>query len=92
MIVLSLNSVPYHENYNYVDNKIHSLRNKTHYYIDKITKTLDCFQYNVSVALIREYSNVIFSFNKEKNDKEEQIALKFSLTNGLFLFLPWFLT
>ena len=76
------------ENYNYVDNKNIQLRNKTHYYIDKITKTLDSFQYNVSVALIREFANVLFSFNKEKNDKEEQIALKFSLSNWVILVSP----
>ena len=86
---LSLSNVSYHENYNYVDNKNIQLRNKTHYYIDKITKTqAESNQYNVSVALIREFANVIFSFNKEKNDKEEQIALKFSLSNWVILVSP----
>ena len=55
-------NISYHENYAYVDKKNIHLIEKTHYYIDKITKSLDRFQYNVSVALIREYSNIFLSF------------------------------
>jgi len=85
---LPLNSTSYHENYNYTDKKNILLLEKTNYYIDKITKSLDSFQYNVSVALIREYSNVFFSFNLNTTEKEELIAMKFSLTQWIILISP----
>ena len=85
---LPLNGTPYHENYNYTDKKNILLLEKTNYYIDKITKSLDSFQYNVSVALIREYSNVFFSFNINTTEKEELIAMKFSLTQWIILISP----
>ena len=68
---MPLNEVPYHENYNYEDKKNIHLLEKTHYYIDKITKSLDSFQYNVSVALIREYSNIFLSLDVNNTDEEE---------------------
>ncbi len=61
---------------------------KTHFYIDRITKSLDSFQYNVSVALIREYSNIFFAFEPDTKEKEQLIALKFALTKWVILISP----
>jgi leucyl-tRNA synthetase len=85
---LPLNEVSYQENYTYEDKKNIHLREKTHYYIDRITKSLDRFQYNVSVALIREYSNIFLSLDVNNTDEEQLIALKFSLTKWIILISP----
>ena len=85
---LPLNEISYTENHAYVDKKNIHLIEKTHYYIDRITKSLDRFQYNVSVALIREYSNIFLSLDANNTDEEQLIALKFSLTKWIILISP----
>ncbi len=85
---LSLDKIAYHESYNYTDKKNIHLIEKTNYYIDKVTKSLDNFQYNVSVALIREYSNIFFAFDIATSNKEQLIALKFSLAKWVVLISP----
>ena len=66
LITYPLDNISYYEDYNYKDKKNIQLREKTNFYIDKITRSLDSFQYNVSVALIREYSNVFFPYSTTK--------------------------
>ena len=85
---MPLNEISYTENHAYVDKKNIHLIEKTHYYIDRITKSLDRFQYNVSVALIREYSNIFLSLDANNTDEEQLIALKFSLTKWIILISP----
>ncbi len=84
---LTLNNIKYQENYIYTKEQNIYLVEKTHYYIDKITKSLDSFQYNVSIALIRELSNNFLSF-KIQDHPESLIALKFVLSNWVIMISP----
>ena len=65
-----------------------NLIEKTHSYMDRITKSLDNFQYNVAVALIRELSNIFLSHQFNPKEKEDLIALKFSLTKWIIMISP----
>ncbi|PPR27289.1 MAG: Leucine--tRNA ligase [Alphaproteobacteria bacterium MarineAlpha9_Bin4] len=85
---LQLNDIIFYENYKYEKEKNKNLIEKTHFYIDKITKSLDNFQYNVAVAQIREFSNIFFSFDIDNIKNEDSIALKFSLTKWIILISP----
>ena len=46
-----------------------------HLCIEKVTKSLDNFQYNVAVASLREFANYFFSLQKENNNGELHKAL-----------------
>ena len=81
-----------YENYDYVDKKNIHLREKLIIILIKLLKVLINFQYNVSVALIREFSNIFFSLDVNNTDEEQLIALKFSLTKWIILISPMVLT
>ena len=85
---LKLSEVSFYEDYDYKQEKNKNLVEKTHLYIDKITKSLDNFQYNVAVAQIRELSNVFLSYEASNEDSEGLIAIKFSLTKWIILISP----
>ena len=63
---LPLDNIVFQENYSYKQDENKHLREKTHYYIDKITRSLDNFQYNVAVAQIREFSNIFCHWIRTK--------------------------
>ena len=50
------------------NNNSSDLRKKLHFCIEKVTKSLDNFQYNVAVASLREFSNYFFSVKLDKNN------------------------
>ena len=53
------------------------LKKKLHFCIEKVTKSLDNFQYNVAVAALREFANYFFSYNAkdiDKNDLHEALS------------------
>ena len=85
---LHLNDIIFHEDYKYEKEENKNLREKTHFYIDKITRSLDKFQYNVAVAQIREFSNIFLSYNVAQTSSEGLIALKFTLTKWIILITP----
>ena len=85
---LNLNHIFFHEDYEYEKEENKNLKDKTHFYIDKITKSLDNFQYNVAVAQIREFSNIFLSYNLAQTSSEGLIALKFTLTKWIILISP----
>ena len=45
-----------------------NLQKKLHFCIEKVTKSLDNFQYNVAVAALREFANHFFTYKQEYND------------------------
>ena len=65
-----------------------NLISNTHLYIDKVTNSLEKFQYNVAVAQIREFSNLFLSYKVKIESKETLIAFKFSLTKWVILISP----
>ena len=85
---LSLEKVNFCEEYQFKLEKNLNLIEKTHSYMDRITKSLDNFQYNVAVALIRELSNIFLSHQFNPKEKEDLIALKFSLTKWIIMISP----
>ncbi len=53
------------------------LKKKLEFCIEKVTKSLDNFQYNVAVAALREFANYFFSHNPkdaDKNDLHESLS------------------
>ena len=46
------------------------LNKQLHLCIEKVTRSLDNFQYNVAVASLREFANYFFSLKKENNSAE----------------------
>ena len=85
---LELKRVPFIEDYNYTLDKDKNLISNTHLYIDKVTNSLEKFQYNVAVAQIREFSNLFLSYKVKIESKETLIAFKFSLTKWVILISP----
>ena len=85
---LELKRVPFIEDYNYTLDKDKNLISNTHLYIDKVTNSLEKFQYNVAVAQIREFSNLFLSYKVKTESKETLIAFKFSLTKWVILISP----
>ena len=83
-----MNNITFYEDFKYTDKESLYLREKTHYYIDKVTKSLESFQYNVSVAQIREFSNIFLSFDITTKNQQKLIALKFSLTKWIIIISP----
>ena len=53
------------------------LTKKLHFCIEKVTKNLDNFQYNVAVAALREFANYFFIFIfKDDDNAEENIVFE----------------
>ena len=49
------------------DNSIH-MKKQLHFCIEKVTKSLDNFQYNVAVASLREFANYFFTLKSDVNN------------------------
>ena len=47
-----------------------------HFCIEKVTKSLDNFQYNVAVASLREFANYFFTLNPKDNNKLHEALSK----------------
>ncbi|MDA9558718.1 leucine--tRNA ligase [Alphaproteobacteria bacterium] len=56
--------------------------------IDKVTKNLDNFQYNVAVASLREFSNFFLSYKFDRNNSDIKNALKYALSNWVIMISP----
>ena len=56
--------------------------------IDKVTKNLDNFQYNVAVASLREFSNFFLSYKFDRNNSDIKKALKQALSNWVIMISP----
>ena len=56
--------------------------------IDKVTKNLDNFQYNVAVASLREFSNFFLSFKLDSNNSDIRKALIQCLSNWVIMISP----
>jgi leucyl-tRNA synthetase len=52
------------------------LRKQLHFCIEKVTKSLDNFQYNVAVASLREFANYFFTLNPKDNNKLHEALSK----------------
>ena len=52
------------------------LRKQLHFCIEKVTKSLDSFQYNVAVASLREFANYFFTLNPKDNNKLHEALSK----------------
>ena len=61
------------------------LRKQLHICIEKVTKSLDNFQYNVAVASLREFANYFFSV---KPDKYNNSLLHEALSNWVIMISP----
>ncbi len=51
------------------------IRKRLHYCIEKVTKSIDNFQYNVAVATLREFANYFFTLNTKDNNNTLHEAL-----------------
>ena len=56
--------------------------------IDKVTKNLDNFQYNVAVASLREFSNFFLAYKFDEDNSEIKIAMKQALYNWVIMISP----
>ena len=65
------------------NDNILDLRKQLHFYIEKVTKSLDNFQYNVAVALLREFANYLFTFKPKYNK-----TLHEALSNWVIMMSP----
>ena len=64
------------------------LRNLTNLYIDRITKSLESFQYNVAVALLREFSNFFMKIEVNTEENETLASLKYAVTKWTIMVAP----
>jgi len=65
------------------------IRNKTHFFTNKITKSLDSFHYNVAVASLREFSNYFMKSSiKDSNNPEILSSLKNAVTKWTVMISP----
>ena len=65
------------------NDNILDLRKQLHFYIEKVTKSLDNFQYNVAVASLREFANYLFTFKPKYNK-----TLHEALSNWVIMMSP----
>ena len=84
---VNLKDVPHNWEKNLLKDQSKDLRTKTHIYIDKVTKCLEKFQYNVAVASLREFSNFFTSFNMV-TDPEIKYSLKKSMSVWTIMIAP----
>ncbi len=64
------------------------IRNKTHFFIQKITNALDSFQYNVAVALLREFSNYFMKISTSGSNQEVVSSLKIAMSKWTIMISP----
>ena len=62
-----------------------NLRKQLHICIEKVTKSLDNFQYNVAVASLREFANYFFLL---KSDEYNNSILHEALSNWVIMISP----
>jgi len=72
---LKFNEKDIHKSYSLENDHPSELIKQLHLCIEKVTKSLDNFQYNVAVASLREFANYFFSLKKENNNVELHKAL-----------------
>ena len=61
---------------------------KLHFCIEKVTKNLDNFQYNVAVAALREFANYFFTLKFKDNDNIYNKALHEALSKWVIMISP----
>ncbi len=65
------------------NDNISELRKQLHFCIEKVTKSLNNFQYNVAVASLREFANYLFTFKPKYNK-----TLYEALSNWVIMISP----
>jgi len=74
--------------YKYKDPIALTLVKKMHICIDKVTTSLNKFQYNVAVSSLREFSNFFLNYKLDKKNIDNRKALKLALSNWVIMISP----
>ena len=85
---LKFEKIQKHDEKDFKDPIAISLRNKTHFFVKRITKSLENFQYNVAVALLREFSNYFMKLNINCDNSEKNLSLKHAITKWTVMISP----
>ena len=75
-------------NHDYKDPVALDLIQKMHFCINKVTKNLDSFQYNVAVASLREFSNIFLAYKLDLDTTDNYKALNLALSNWVIMISP----
>ena len=82
---LTFNEKDLNKNTSFVNDNTSDLRKQLHLCIEKVTKSLDNFQYNVAVASLREFANYFFSLKPDENNNS---ILHEALSNWVIMISP----